>query len=108
MSFFKPTDFSRHSGSWVSWGEEAASMANKVLEAHLATLPRVYGSEDYNWSTETKEIVDTQTALLWGITEIEKKQCEHVNVGHVYPTKTHWETQCLDCGANLKAKWEKV
>lgn len=52
--------------------ERAAEIANYVLETHLATLPRMYGRVDGIWGADN-EPTDTHTALLWGITEIEKK-----------------------------------
>lgn len=89
---FKPTDFSRHPGSWASWGEEAAAMANKVLEAYLTTLPRVYGTRtivngrgchephilipyEYSFSSSPSVFPGaTHTTLLWGITEMERPE----------------------------------
>lgn len=121
---FKPEDFMLDHEN----GKAAALRANELLQAHLATLPRVYGAErlktgavgsEYLWEWCNKMdqgLTDTHTALLWGITEIEKKECEHeprvIVKRHIgggeYTASTKFDANCVNCGVKLKAKWEKA
>lgn len=107
---FKSEDF--NITSELAPEAQAAAQANKALEAHLATLPKVYGNRMGNWYQEApgqKSTLST-TALLWGITEIEKN-CEH-------EPSPHWVERpgsdlkpivsCVNCGVKLKVKWEKA
>lgn len=112
---FKPEGFI--DGEYYSTSPEAATQlakqANKILQAHLATLPRVYGKAESGYFGPAQHQVNTHTALLWGITEIEKKECEHQpDIGKLEEQNlcglliiipVH---KCTHCGVKLKAKWE--
>jgi hypothetical protein len=113
---FRPEDFHLESLQYhmnnrrVVTIDEAAEISNKLIQAHLATLPKVYGNKcenmetyqnqpEYAWTLH-KGKHETHTALLWGITEI-KKNCEH-----------EWESNDLDfkkcclCGVKMVAHWK--
>lgn len=106
---FKPENFLLEAGSGIIPGQ-ITNRANYLLDTHLTTLPKVYGQgegalKSAMWcmnGPDTEMYKHTHTALLWGITEIEKN-CEHI------PHNPNWETViCLNCGVKLKAKWEKA
>lgn len=109
MSFkFKPEDFlypeedkSQH------WSVVLAKLANQKLQAYLATLPKVYGNFGVNNHNEIvhKDRNPAHTALLWGITEIEK-ECSHLIVE--YCGGKEGLAQCHYCGVKLKAIWSKI
>lgn len=115
---FKPEDFIQYEQMPVTSSskrtiEWMADTANSVLEKHLATLHPVYANINNGctgaWLDLTSEH-DTHTALLWGISEIKKKECEHKNISLFYPTYQHGPmaiaADCLDCNVKLKANWE--
>lgn len=129
MSFkFKPEDFetiltSMFLKGWDQKGraEGIRKVANNVLQAHLATLPKLWGHR-HSWNQGPEWIFGTtapteendnptHTALLWGITEIEKKECEHgpdMNEdGSIFADEEGFG-RCDKCGVKLKAKWEKA
>lgn len=81
--FFKPEDFRFVRLPGVDDYEDClncAIKANALLDAHLKTLPKVYGedrpreeiTEPMEWDNE-KFKGATHTAILWGVEEI--KEC---------------------------------
>lgn len=112
---FKPEDFKEIVN--FGWQTSIASKANALLQAHLATLPKVYFNDadgmnennTVNFQMRRARPKDTHAALLWGITEIEKKECEHEPVYMYSNTESvFYNNECRFCGVKLKAKWEKV
>lgn len=116
---FKPEDFIEYETTPVTGSSRRtidwmADKANALLQAHLATLPRVYGMINESYANAFDSIKNSQfnthTALLWGITEIEKKECEHAPI-FINKTDSKMLLQnmsCGKCGVKLKAKWEKA
>lgn len=93
--------------------QEMAAELNDLLQAHLATLPKVYGNFGINGHDEIvhKDRNPAHTALLWGITEIETKECEHEPELETLNQGTNWlfgSRRCKRCDIKLKAKWEKA
>lgn len=103
--------------------QEAANIANKILESKLG--PRVYGNPNgrYLWHEDVKALAykPTHQAHLFDVREVEKAECEHEpvsvldervkactlssgKIGFSYFNEDRWE--CAKCGAKLKAKWE--
>lgn len=110
MSFkFKPENFPFRDEKLA---QLAAVQANLLLQAHLATLPMLYGrsdGEELYWSKENRG-GRTHTALLWGVTELEKKECKHIariytTVGGSFDMNN---VDCMNCGVKLKHEWKKV
>lgn len=58
--------------------KEVADKANNILQSHIATLPRVYGWKStmnkWSWSDVNLPILDSHTALLWGIEPLATKK----------------------------------
>lgn len=119
---FKPEDFKFE---FESISYIAANQANNALKIHLATLPMVYGYNGTDAWYKDKLNDFTHTALLWCVSEIEKKECEHIGIARAevdyvvgglleHPLdrgsrpifKESW--YCIHCGIKLKAKWEAV
>lgn len=98
---FKPEDFKwLHTHSFKL--SDVSDQANSLLQAHIATLPKVYGQNIGGavWTMPPHDS-NTHTALLWDIEEIEKKECKHLPWDFEHPV-------CIHCGVKLKAKWEKA
>lgn len=104
---FKPEDFSEGSTCSITkrLSIAASEIANKLLDTHLGTLHRVYGSSDGE-SWESKKFDYTHQAILFDIEEIEKpKPCEHEPsiYGGMY------EPTCQKCDAILiPTGWQTV
>ena len=96
-----------------------AILANAILDAHLARLPKYYGRNKHCF-TDIVERHDTQQALIWSIEPLEKKECvEHVPTlasKQVAPMPFADDPfgaslllgcaiECAKCGAKLKATW---
>lgn len=97
--------------------------ANAELDAHLKTLPVVYGFGygnplDSKWSTETligtspSYIGDcpkrtTHRAILWDVQEIEK-ECKHAVTHAMWASDDRvYIANCDKCGAKMKpSTWE--
>ncbi len=96
-----------------------AEVANSLLDAHLATLPKVIGYRDgelnfVGFTEITPFIASTKKyelqALLWDVKPIEKKECEHEPIGETTTIKNSFDEmqiklQCAFCGIKLKATW---
>lgn len=116
MKFFKPEDFEKVRTSPFS-GDEllpllSAELANAKLEREGV---RVYGQKDdeegcgWTMDEESGHPWATHHALLIGIEELPKKECEHEG----YEAKTEFSNgvitsrvfACKHCGVKLKPKW---
>ena len=90
---------------------DMADQAQKALDAHLATLPKVYGfssANGVNGAWTTSEINATHTAILFDIQEIEKKECDHEPVYVENKNRESW-FECEYCGKSLKIeKWSEA
>lgn len=76
MFKFKPEDIKNiRNDPWANHNQPVEDMLaeglNKILEAHLKTLPRVFLQDrDEDSCTAKKRSYSTHTALLWGVEEI--------------------------------------
>ena len=99
------------------------SVANKILDAHLATLPKIGGYKSVNqpdilWGNGV-EIDDTHQAILFDVEELERRECEHyprVRSKQVIPSScpgTDWmlgcAIYCSKCGVQVRPSgWQTV
>ncbi len=110
---FKAEDFDL--GPEHKWMSKAcAETANALLDAHLATLPVVYGQNQKGaiWTTPPHDS-NTHQALLWDVKPIEKKECVHeaspqLEIGGPFHlNETQLIIRCAKCKIAIKAsKWE--
>lgn len=107
---FKPEDFKwLHTHSFKL--SDISDQANELLQAHLATLPRVYGKVNQKDWIEGRFQQDTHTALLWDVTEIENKECEHEPIrnekGEILIGPDN-KAVCGECEEYLIIAWKKA
>jgi hypothetical protein len=85
----------------------AAEMANNILDAHLKTLPKVYGSDKRpldGWNEKSWES-STHEAIIWSIEPI-KRECVHHDAETFYDCGPDFPiTKCKHCGKKLKPVW---
>ena len=82
---------------------QAARLANACLEAHLKTLPRVYGNEVSRLWTGTNSHLEIYQAYLFNVEPLEKpKPCDHT-IG-IFFDHSRSEISCMDCRKKLKPK----
>lgn len=94
---------------------DAAAKANEALEAHLITLPTVFGKMyprndgsgmEHGTIWNVTPLQDhTVHAVLFNLEPVEQKVCNHKpGVRHV-EGDVWLDPHCLKCGAKLKANW---
>ncbi len=106
--------------------EHAVEIANQLLDAHLATLPVVFGlkGSDGEWFDFGNLFLepDTHEAILWNVKEIETtKTCEHKHIRlheffiepithNDFGDRIHHNDiingKCEDCSKMFRGKWE--
>lgn len=84
--------------------EEASHTANRLLDAHVATLPEVFGIQDGSdnlWHFQDLKSVSphpsTHRARLWGIEEIKPNKCEHIDGLKIIKEFGIEDTELWDC-----------
>lgn len=119
MSFrFKPEDFLLKDLTSTMASERCATIANRLLDEHVKTLPEVFGEmikdgkdiKEVGWS-EIQLDSDRSRARLWGVEPIKPEECEH-HEPDKEATHISWqngrlviESECKNCSNKLVAKW---
>lgn len=103
---FKPEDFTPIFGPQPQTKVNVANIANEILNKHLETLTRVYAQKDVvaAWAPWHREH-QTHTALIFDVTEIEKKGCDHSVVINLDISNKY---VCTKCHKNLIARFEEA
>lgn len=118
---FTPEDFDpgigmADDGQQLCTYQWAAKKANAKLDEWLKSAVKVYGSsgdgEPVTWYADyyglSKSITNTHSALLIGITKLDKKKCEHEPKLWADKDKEAYEAVCFHCGVTLKATWQEI